>query len=365
VHGEQVRRQIIVVGVNHKTAPIEVRERLAFAGEHIASALQHLQETTGLEECAILSTCNRVEIYSAVPDSDGVLPRLYDFLALHGQLGRAQLDPSLYTQVQPASIEHLFRVASGLDSMVLGETEITAQVKDAYALAHRHGAVGKLLHALFQRALHTAKEVRTHTGLSRGAASVGSVAVELARKIFGHLQHCNILLLGAGAVSELVLKHLVDRGATHVTIANRSLEQAVGLAEKYRGRATGLSRSHEELVEADVAITATATSHHVLTAEAIAHLMKARRQRPLFLVDLGVPRNIEPATSALENVYLYDIDDLQSVVADHRQEREQAVAQATAIVQRKVHHFMEWFEHVTEDDVPPGDAREPVSQTAS
>ena len=351
-------RQIIVVGVNHKTAPVEIRERLAFPEERLPQALTQLKNSVGLQECLILSTCNRVEIYGVLSELDGAIPRMYEFLNGHSRLDRGTLESSLYVHRQLDGIQHLFRVASGLDSMVLGESEIAGQVKDAYAIALQHGATGKVFNALFQKAFNAAKEVRAQTGLGRGATSVGSVTVELARKIFGQLADRRILLIGAGSMGELVLKHLMDRGARHVTVANRSLDHAVALAERYRGRAASFARYPEELMEADIVITATGAAAHLLTADQAAPLMKQRKQRPLFIIDIAVPRNIDPGVGRLENIYLYDIDDLQGVVAGHRVGREQSVEQSQAIVQRKAQLFMEWLDYANAVAVPAGDARE-------
>ena len=360
-------RQIFVVGVNHRSAPVEIRERLAFPQDRLAETFTHLREAIRLDECLILSTCNRMEIYGVAGEVDGTVHRLYDFLGRHSTLNRTALASSLYVHRQPESVHHLFRVTSGLDSMILGESEITGQVKEAYRHACEHGATGKVFNVLFQKAFNAAKDVRSRTELGRGTVSVGSVAAELARKIFGLLHDRRILLLGAGGTGELVLKCLRDRGARHVVIANRSLEHAAHLAEQYQGRATSLARSRDELEEADIAVAATGAGVYLLAAADAESLMKRRRSRPLFLIDLSVPRNIDPLVSRLENVYLYNIDDLQGVAAGHRTVRESAVTQSHTIIQQKAQRFMEWLTTDGTDAVQVyrGDARERVSDAAS
>jgi glutamyl-tRNA reductase len=335
---------IIVVGLNHRSAPLEVRERLAFNGEQALDALRRLRSDLGLREAAILSTCNRVEIYGTVPRPEEDVARLQAFLGRHGGLAPETLVPQLYSAWEPHSVRHLFRVASGLDSMVLGEAEILQQVKHAYEFARQHGAVGKTFNGLFQRALNAAKAVRTRTGVGRGGTSVGSVAVELAQKIFSHVADKTVLLIGAGKIGELTLQRLADRGVERVRVMNRSLERAVDLASRHTASAVPVEHLAQELAEADIVITAASAPRHLLDRVEVEQTMRARRQRPLCVVDLGVPRNVEPSVGGLENVYLFDVDDLRGLLDHHHEQREAAAAAADVIVDEKVTQFLAWWE---------------------
>ena len=334
---------IVVIGLNHKSAPIELRERLAFNREQLPSALTTLRASVGLHEAAILSTCNRVEIYAGVPELDGAVDRVTRFLSEHARVEAPTLAQRLYTYVEPQSVHHLFAVTSGLDSMVLGEAEILHQVKHAYEWARDAGATGKVFNALFQRALNAAKAVRTHTAIGRGCTSIGSVAVELSEKIFGRLSSRTVLLIGAGKIGELTLKHVADRGLRAVRIVNRSFSRAQALAVCHGATAVAWEDLSFHLREADLIISSVAAPSYVLTREQIAAAMPMPDRRLLCLIDLGVPRNIEPAVGELEGVYVFDIDDLQGLVAHHHQQRQQEVTQSQAILSRKVERFLAWW----------------------
>ena len=336
---------IVVVGLNHKSAPIELRERLAFNREQLPEALSRLREELGLMEAAILSTCNRVEIYAGVPDADGgTVARVAEFLSRRAAVDPSSLAPRLYSFTEPHSVHHLFSVASGLDSMVLGEGEILGQVRHAYEWARDHGATGKALNGLFQRALNTAKAVRTHTAIGQGATSIGTVSVELAEKIFGRLPKSVVLLVGAGKIGELTLRRLIERGARDVRIVNRSAERAGDLAAGCQAQALGWSELPSQLLAADIVITSTSAPSWLLSGRDMEAAMRQRHQRPLCLVDLGVPRNIDPAAGALENVYLFNIDDLQGLVAHAHRERQQAVQASQRIIDQKVGYFLTWWQ---------------------
>ena len=335
---------IVLVGLNYRSAPIELRERLAFRREQLPDAFAKLRQA-GLPETAILSTCNRVEIYAGVPDLNGTVDRLTQFLSEHGQVERAGLVERLYTYTEPQSIQHLFSVASGLDSMVLGEGEILHQVKHAYEWARDSGATGKLLNVLFQRALNTAKSVRSTTAIGRGCTSIGAVAVELSAKIFGQLSGATVLLIGAGKISELTLKRLSERGVREIRILNRSLERAVSLAANYQAKALPLEALHEQLLDADIIISSASAPSPLLDRHDIALAMRERHQRPLCIVDLGVPRNVEPSAGTLENVYLFDVDDLQGLVDHSHQGRQQALQESQTIIDWKVKRFLSWYQH--------------------
>jgi glutamyl-tRNA reductase len=326
---------ILVVGANYRSCPIEVRERLAFRTEQLASAYAALRDHVGLTESLILSTCNRVEIYAKTSGPDGAAGKLASFLSAHSRLGEEMLHPQLYVYTEPSSIRHLFRVASGLDSMVLGETEILHQVKRAYEQAQQHGTTGKALNVLFQKALNAGKAVRAQTAISAGCLSVGTVAIEFAQKIFGDLAPYTVLLAGAGKIGEMVLQRLTERGVSRVRILNRTLERAQAMAARYGGQAAGLDQLAAQLCEADIAITSMSSPNVILSRAVVEQIMAARRHRPLCLIDLGVPRNIELDAGELENVYLFDVDDLQGLIDHNHQRRQQALQAAQAILEQK------------------------------
>lgn len=334
---------ILVVGLNHRSAPVEFRERLAFRREQLADAFARLRTEVGLREAAILSTCNRVEIYGSVPELGGTVDRLHRFLSEHGGVELHGLSAKLYTYTEPQSVQHLFAVASGVDSMVLGEGEILHQVKHAYEWAKDHGATGKVLHVLFQRALNAAKAVRSQTAIGRGHTSVGSVAIELAEKIFGGFSRATVLLIGAGEIGALTLKRLAARGVGEVRIMNRSSERAVRLAGEHGVDLLPLERLATQLEQVDIVISATSASGYLLQRPQVAAAMHARHQRPLCLVDLGVPRNVDPAVGTLENVYRFDVDDLQGLVNHSHQERQAALGESQGILERKADRFLEWW----------------------
>ena len=335
---------IVVMGVNHRSAPLELRERLAFRPEQLPAAFQRLREEVGAEETAILSTCNRVEIYARVPAWEPTISRLQAFLSAHSGVGVAGLASRLYAVGQPTSIRHLFAVASGLDSMVLGESEIQQQVRQAYEQARAHGAAGKVFNVLFQKALNAAKAVRHETGIGRGGLSIGSVAVEFAEKIFGRLAGQTVVLLGAGKIGELTLHRLAERGVTRLRVMNRSVERAASLAGACGAAALGLEQLPAQLAEADILITSTSAAEPLVRRADVETAMQVRRHRPLCIVDLGVPRNVEAAVGTLENVYLFDVDDLQGLVDHHSRARAAAVAQGQAIIDHNVEHFLAWWQ---------------------
>lgn len=343
---------IVLVGLNHHSAPIELRERLAFRREQLPGTFDRLKADLGLREAAILSTCNRVEIYAGTLELDGTIDRLQRFLSEHGGVDLPDLTQRLYSYTEPQSVRHLFAVASGLDSMVLGECEILHQVKHAYEWARDSGATGKLFNVLFQRALNAAKAVRAQTAIGRGCTSIGTVAVALAEKIFSPLSRATVLLIGAGKIGELTLKRLAARGVREVLVMNRSVERAVGLASEYRAIPLPLEHLPAQLAGVDIVISSTNAPSHLLHRADVASAMRARRKRPLCLVDLGVPRNVEPAVAGLENVYLFNVDDLQGLVDHSHQERRQALEQSQAIIDHKVDRFLSWWRKEASPCVP-------------
>jgi glutamyl-tRNA reductase len=345
---------VVVVGLNHRSAPIELRERLAFHREQLPATLRRLRVELGLEEAAILSTCNRVEIYAGVPQLGGAVDRLQRFLSQHGRVELPHLAERLYSYTEPQSVRHLFSVTSGLDSMVLGEGEILQQVKHAYEWAKEAGATGKVLNVLFQRALNAAKAVRTQTAIGEGCTSIGSVAVELAEKIFGSLNRTTVLLIGAGKVGELALARLRERGVPDLRVLNRSSQRAQRIAESVAALAGGLERLSEQLAVADIVMTSTSAPEALITPREIVRAMRQRHQRSLCLIDLGVPRNIDPAVGRIENVYLFNIDDLQGLVEHAATQRALALQASQAIIDRKVDRFLSWWHEEVVPCVPSG-----------
>jgi glutamyl-tRNA reductase len=332
---------IFVAGLSYKTTPVEVREKLAVQRARLQCCGCRLKLRGGLEEVVLLSTCNRVEIYGVSAWIHGRVHQLFQELVG----GDFDLTPYLYVKEGAEAAQHLFAVASGLDSLVIGETEITGQVKNAYQLAKDAGLVGKKMNRLFQTALSVVKEIRTNTGIGRGATSVGSVAVELAEKVFGaQLSEKTVMILGAGKMGEACVKHLAKRGAKTVLVANRSVERAEKLAAEFGGRAVRLEDSAAAMTEADILVSSTGSPDIVLHREEVARILPARRNRPLVLVDIAVPRDIDPAVAELPNVFLYDIDDLEAVVRENTKNREQELAVCHQIIARHTAALMARFE---------------------
>jgi glutamyl-tRNA reductase len=332
---------VVVIGLSHHSSPVELRERFAFAETKIPGALQSLRESGVAGEAVILSTCNRVEIYAATTlEPAAAFAGLKKFLVTAHAV-EEPLSHELYTLAEPQSLHHLFKVAGGLDSMVLGETEILGQLKQAYALAQQHGHTGARLNKAFQRAFHAAKHIRTHTNIQRGSVSVASAAVELAEKIFNSLQEREVLVIGAGDTSEKTARALLSRGARSIIVANRSHERAVALAKELGGRAVPFDNWAAEFEKIDIAISSTSAPHHILDRAKLEPLMQARKQRPLLLIDIAVPRDIDPAVNFLENVYLYNIDDLQAIADDYLKQRKDEIARCEQIIAEKIKPLLE------------------------
>ncbi len=327
---------IVVIGLSHHSSPVTVRERFAFAEARIPATLQLLREANLAEEAVILSTCNRVEIYAATPlEPRRAFTALQEFLVnCHDY--RDPLTDEIYTLSEPQSLEHLFKVACGLDSMVLGETEILGQLKKAYDLALQHQHTGSRLNKAFQRAFNVAKQVRTETNIQRGSVSVGSAAVELAEKIFHSLEDRQVMVIGAGDTSEKTARALLSRGAQSILVSNRSHDRAVALAGELGGRAVLFEDWAKEFDRIDIVISSTAAPHYVLDRAKLEPLMKLRRNRPLLLIDIAVPRDIEPEVNFLDNVYLYNIDDLQAIADDYLKQRQDEIARCEQIIREKV-----------------------------
>jgi glutamyl-tRNA reductase len=328
--------RFLITGVNHKTAPVEVRERLAFDQDSLGSALGELRASCGVSESLILSTCNRVEI--AVTAEDGADPAaaVDEFLSQHRQVEPGTLAAHLYHYTDEEAIRHLFRVAASLDSMVVGEPQILGQIKTAYAIAKAHGTVNSLLEVILTRAFSVAKRVRSETGIGESAVSVGYAAVELAREIFGTLASKRVMIVGAGKMSELAARHLHRSGATEIFVTNRTAERARELAGLFQGTIVDYDRFLATLPEMDIVIASSGAPFYIIRKDQMRRVIEARRNRPMFLIDIAVPRNIEPAVNELDNVFLYDIDDLQRVVETNIGERKKRAEQAEEIVTEEV-----------------------------
>ncbi len=326
---------IVVVGLSHRTSPVELRERFAFVETKIPEALHKIRSNGLATEAVILSTCNRVELYIATSnDPVQAMRELKQFFArIH-----AQPEPEgqeLYSLHEPHSVHHLFKVACGLDSMVLGETEILGQLKKAYDLALQSGYTGARLNKAFQRAFNVAKQIRTETNIQRGSISVASVAVELAQKIFSSLESHEVMVIGAGDTSEKTARALLSRGAKGIVVANRSVDRAEALAKDLGGRAVKFEDWSQEFEKIDIAISSTAAQHHILDRARLEPLMKQRRNRPLLLIDIAVPRDIDPEVNHLDNVYLYNVDDLQAIANDYLDQRKDEISKCEAIIKEK------------------------------
>jgi len=332
--------RLLVTGVSHKTAPVEIRERLAFPDASLADALRSLKSRPGISEALILSTCNRVEIVATGDDEIDLYSLIGDFLAETRQASSATLGPCLYHHEGREAIRHLFRVAASLDSMVVGEPQILGQLKSAYAMAKSQGSVCGLLDSVLSRALGVAKRVRSETGIGQMAVSVSYAAVELARKIFGELDGKTVMIVGAGKMSELSARHLRRSGASHIFVTNRTYERAIELANLFAGTPVEYTKFLSLLPEVDILITSSGAPHYILHKAEMQHVISVRRNKPMFLIDIAVPRNIAPNVNEVDNVFLYDIDDLQGVVSANLREREKEASHAEGIIAQEVDRML-------------------------
>jgi glutamyl-tRNA reductase len=335
---------IVLVGTSHKTAPVEVRERLAFAEARLADALRELVDSKMISEGLIVSTCNRVELIAATPNGAGgpedAVSRLYDFLSRFHQYDLSPLRKHLYDLAGPAAIKHVFRVTSSLDSMVVGEPQITGQVKEAFQRAQEAAAVGHELTRLMNRAFAVAKRVRNETGVGSSAVSISFVAVELARKVFEDLKGSSVMLLGAGEMAELAAKHLLNYGASRLLIANRTFENAVSLASELSGEPVPFEEFEKRLPEAEILICSTGAPNYLIRADHVRRALERRRNRPMLLVDISVPRNIDPAIGRLDNAFLFDVDDLETIAEANRAERKREAQRAEEIIEAEAEQFV-------------------------
>ena len=332
---------LFVAGMSHRTAPLEVREQLALEEDKVRQILGDLSGRGLLTEVMILSTCNRVEVYGVAEVPGEARSAAFSLLGAQRGLRLPDLEALLYTRTEEDAVLHAFRVAASLDSMVLGEPQILGQVKDAFALAQSSSTVGPLLHTLMTQAFNVAKKVRTETEIGRLAVSVSFAAVELARKIFGSLEGKSVLLVGAGEMGELAARHLVDQGSLPVYVTNRTRSRAEELARALAGTAVPFDQLDASMESVDIVITSTAAPEPIIRAAEVQRAMHARRSRPLFFIDIAVPRNVEAAVNGLPNVFCYDVDDLRGVVESNLRERQREAQRAEALVQREVERFAE------------------------
>ena len=332
--------QLSLVGLSHHTAPIEVRERLHFPEKDLPAALHALVERDAVEEAIILSTCNRVEILARLTDDADARLLLGDFLSRQRRVPRDLLDKHLYHHSQREAVRHIFRVAASLDSMIVGEPQVLGQVKAAYATGRAVGTVGGILDAVLAHAFATAKKVRTETGVAASAVSVSYAAVELARKIFGSLEGKTVFLIGAGKMSELAARHLRRSGARAIFVANRTLARAEELAKELGGETVRFDELLNFISRADIVISSTGAPVYIIKKEHGARFLAERRNRPMFFIDIAVPRDIDPALNKLNNIFLYDIDDLQQVVEANLRQRRREALRAEEIVEREVDRLL-------------------------
>ena len=327
-----------LIGVNHKSAPLEVRERLAIPESRLPDCCRYLTAYPGVEEGMVISTCNRVEIVAHTTNGSA---DLRGFLHDHFHLTADELDAHLYEYREKEAVRHLFRVASSLDSMVVGEAQILGQVKEAYATARAVGAVRGQLDQLFSRAFAVAKRVRTETAVGSSSVSIASVAVELAKKIFGTLEGKTVFIVGAGKMSELAARHLMAHGCASIFVANRTYERAIGLAQRFNGQAIKFDDLYNTCDRADIVITSTGSAQPIFLRAHGQRFMERRRNRPMFFIDIAVPRDVDPSMDQVEGCFVYDVDDLQQVAAAHLADRGRESAAAEAIVSREVELYLE------------------------
>jgi glutamyl-tRNA reductase len=326
---------IVAIGLSHRTCPVEVREKFAFADAEIPATLHDLRQRGLVTEGVIVSTCNRVELYAVTSSNDRKSLEEIRSYFVESRRYEKSADGEFYLLSQPHSLEHLFKVACGMDSMLLGETEILGQLKKAYDLALQHRHTGSQLNKAFQRAFNVAKHIRSSTHIQRGSVSVASAAVELAEKIFSNLEDHHVMVIGAGDTSEKTARALLSRGAKSLIVSNRSFDRAAALAQELSGRAIHFEDWAAEFEQIDIVISSTAAPHHILDRAKLEPIMKIRRHRPLLLIDIAVPRDIDPEVNFLDSVYLYNIDDLQAIADNYLKQRQEEIAKCEAYIREK------------------------------
>lgn len=337
---------IVVVGLSHKTAPVEIRERVAFAPTAMEKPLHEVSALPAITETVIVSTCNRVEIYATGREADATISQLKRFLASYHDLAFEDIEEHLYDFQGEEAIKHIYRVASSLDSMVIGEPQILGQIKTAYGYATEFKTTGIILNRLLHKAFSVAKRVRTETKIAGSAVSVAFAAVELSRKIFDTLEDKTVMLIGAGEMCELAARHFIGTGVREVLVTNRTRERAVKLAEEFEGKAVAFENFPHHLHRVDIILTSTGASDFILEKKQVAEVIRQRRNKPMFMIDIAVPRDIDPSVNQLDNIYLYDVDDLQHVVQANLKERKKEAKSAEAIVGQEVGQFHKWLSNL-------------------
>lgn len=341
---------IFIVGLNHKTADVDIRERLAFNGQKLEEGLQRIKTLPDVKEAVILSTCNRVEIYAAVTNAASAHEAIKNFISEFHGIDRSTLETSLYAYEDINAVRHVFRVASSLDSMIVGEPQILGQIKDAFDFSLQKKTTGILLNKLMKKTISVAKRIRTETKIAENAVSISFAAVELAKKIFTDLSTKSFMLLGAGDMAELAARHLMSSGVKDVLVANRTYESGEKLAKEFNGRAVRFDDFMHEIVNTDIVICSTGASKYVLMKEQMQKVMKERRHKPVFIIDISVPRNIDPSINDIDNVYLYDVDDLHGIVDTNKLERQKEAEKAEGIIAEEIEIFQKWLASL--DSVP-------------
>ena len=334
---------IVVVGLSHKTASVEIREKVAFAPNQMEKPLRELLDIPDITEAVIVSTCNRVEIYATTREIAGGMSRLKRFLADYHNLPLETLETHLYAYHGEAAIRHVFRVASSLDSMVVGEPQILGQIKTAYGLAAEYKSSGIILNRFLHKAFSVAKRVRTETKIASSAVSVAFAAVELAKKIFGDLSDKTVMLIGAGEMCELAAKHFLNGGVRGVMVTNRTYERAVKLAEEFDGRPVNFEELFDHLHKADIILSSTGAPHFIIGPKEIEEVIRRRKHRPMFFIDIAVPRDIDPKVNDVDNVYLYTVDDLNGIVQSNLEQRGKEAEKAEDIVSQEIGQFFKWL----------------------
>ena len=342
--------EIVLIGINHKTAPVEIRECIAFSGDESITALQTLRRLPNIKEVLLFSTCNRVELLLVTNNKSHTISTTKDFIAEFNKIPLEQFDDALYVHEGDEAVRHVFRVAASLDSMVVGEPQILGQIKEAYRLATQKRTAGVVLNRLFHRAFFVAKRIRSETGIGGHAVSISYAAIEMGRKIFGSLEGKKVLLIGAGEMAELAVAHLIRNRAGDILVANRTFERAVELGRRFRGSPIKFEELITSLSDVDIVISSTGSPDFVVKREHLKGVLRKRRNRPLFFIDIAVPRDIDPQINRLSNTYVYDIDDLKGVIDENMEDRQREAIKGERIVEEAVVNFRRWYDSL---DVVP------------
>lgn len=339
---------LIILGLNHKTAPVETRELFSLPQSQLSAFYERLAEA-GVEESVYVSTCNRVELYMTAQDTESAVDTIKRIMEFYTKLPHEQFMSSVYSKYGNDAVKHLLSVTSSLDSMVLGENEITGQIKESYRKAVEHGTTGNVMNRLFHRAFNTSKRVRTETDICKNPLSIASIAVEQARSIFPDLSEKRALLIGAGEMGELILKYLVKENLHKIVLANRTVENAEKICREidYSADIISLSKVDKALTEVDIVITSVTAPHHVITAADIKNIMHERNGKPVFLIDIAVPRNIDPSVTETDNVYLYNVDNLKDIAENNRRERSKEIGKAVKIIEEEAREFASWHDELS------------------